>query len=103
MKLHFIKCGMYGWCMEILWTGIHSFLHGDLKLTGVSSLRMFPIYSLGALIAPLSRCLKNVHFMTRGIIYMCCIFIVEYTSGRKMQKKTAVHGTTAILHTILTV
>lgn len=87
MKLHFFKCGMYGWCMEILWTGILSFLHGDLKLTGISSLRMFPIYGMGALIAPLSRCLKHLHTFTRGLIYMFCIFTVEYISGRRMQKK----------------
>lgn len=87
MKLHFIKCGMYGWCMEILWTGLHSLMHGDRKLTGISSLRMFPIYSLGAFIAPMSKCLRNFHVITRGIIYMICIFSVEYISGRKMQKK----------------
>ena len=24
MKSNFIRCGMYGWCMEVFWTGLHS-------------------------------------------------------------------------------
>lgn len=44
MKRNFLRCGMAGWCMEILWTGLHSFRVRDPKLTGHSSLWMFPIY-----------------------------------------------------------
>ena len=27
MRLKFIQCGMYGWCMEVLWTGLNSLIH----------------------------------------------------------------------------
>lgn len=81
MKSNFIKCGMYGWCMEIFWTGLHSFLRHDPKLTGRSSLHMFPIYGMAALIAPLSNRLKNCRILTRGTVYMLCIYAVEFLSG----------------------
>ena len=48
MKRNFLRCGMAGWCMEILWTGLHSFRVRDPKLTGHSSLWMFPIYGCAA-------------------------------------------------------
>lgn len=86
MRSRFIECGMYGWCMEILWTGLHSFLKNDPKLRGFSSLRMFPIYGMASLITPLSRLLKKCRTFTRGIIYMLCIFTVEYTSGMYLKK-----------------
>lgn len=87
MKSNFIKCGMYGWCIEILWTGLHSLMKHDPKLTGVSSLRMFPIYGMASLLAPLSRLLKRFRTVTRGLIYMVCIFFVEYTSGMYLKKR----------------
>lgn len=42
MKKAFILCGLTGWCMEILWTGLHSILSGELTMTGKTSLLMFP-------------------------------------------------------------
>lgn len=86
MKSNFIRCGMCGWCIEILWTGLHSLLNNDPKLTGTSSLHMFPIYGMAAVIAPLSRLLKHFKKITRGLIYMFGIFAVEYTSGTFLQK-----------------
>ena len=53
MKKAFILCGLTGWCMEILWTGLHSILSGELTMTGKTSLLMFPIYGCGAIIRPL--------------------------------------------------
>lgn len=50
MKKAFILCGLTGWCMEILWTGLHSILSGELTMTGKTSLLMFPIYGCGAII-----------------------------------------------------
>ena len=52
MKSNFIKCGMIGWCLEVAWTGLGSLLRHDPKLTGVSSLTMFPIYGMASLVAP---------------------------------------------------
>lgn len=87
MRSNFIKCGMYGWCIEVLWTGLNSMIHHDPKLTGVSSLRMFPIYGMAAFISPLSAFLKKFGTATRGFIYMVCIFIVEYASGTYLKKR----------------
>ncbi len=81
MKSNFIRCGMYGWCIEVLWTGLGSLLQHDPKLMGFSSLRMFPIYGMASMIAPLSSCLKKYGTLTRGLIYMTCIYGVEYISG----------------------
>ena len=60
MKKAFILCGLTGWCMEILWTGLHSILSGELTMTGKTSLLMFPIYGCGAIIRPLSGKLSAV-------------------------------------------
>ena len=51
---------MAGWCMEILWTGLHSFRVRDPKLTGHSSLWMFPIYGCAAFLEPLMRRLISI-------------------------------------------
>lgn len=87
MKSNFIRCGMYGWCLEVLWTGLHSLLQHDPKLTGISSLHMFPIYGMASLIAPLSRRLKKYTRLTRGLIYMLGIYAVEYASGTWLKKR----------------
>lgn len=38
MKNNFIRCGICGWCLELLWTGFLSFRRREWKLTGHSSL-----------------------------------------------------------------
>ena len=43
MKKAFILCGLTGWCMEILWTGLHSILSGELTMTGLRHLREIKI------------------------------------------------------------
>ncbi len=87
MKSNFIRCGLYGWCIEVFWTGLHSMLRHDPKLMGFSSLRMFPIYGMASFISPLSSCLKKCRTFTRGLIYMLCIYAVEYTSGTYLKKR----------------
>jgi uncharacterized membrane protein len=72
---------MYGWCIEVLWTGLNSLAHHDAKLMGFSSLLMFPIYGTAAVIGPLSEQLRNYSTFTRGLIYMSGIFAVEYVTG----------------------
>ena len=79
--LSFVKCGILGWGLEIFWTGLGSLIHGDPQLTGRSSLWMFPIYGLAAAIGPVYQRLKPLNFVFRGLIYMVCIFAVEYVTG----------------------
>ena len=77
----FIKCGLFGWCLEIFWTGLGSLFQGDGRLTGHSSLWMFPIYGMAATIHPLYPIIKPLNFVFRGSIYMLCIFAVEFVTG----------------------
>ena len=75
MKQNFFRCGILGWAMEIFWTGLHSFRVRDPKLTGTSSLWMFPIYGCAAFLAPLMRRLHRYAFWQRGLIYMSLIYL----------------------------
>ena len=79
--LSFVTCGILGWGLEIFWTGLGALIHGDPRLTGRSSLWMFPIYGLAAAIGPVYQRLKPLNFVFRGLIYMVCIFAVEYVTG----------------------
>lgn len=51
-KKDFFLCGFTGWCLEILWTGLHSLVTGHFTMMGKTSLLMFPVYGLAALIRP---------------------------------------------------
>lgn len=88
MKNGFFLCGTLGWCLEIIWTSLNGIKNHDYKLTGRSSLWMFPIYGLAACIRPMSNHLKKKHrcMITRGILYTCGIFATEYTTGYLLKK-----------------
>lgn len=49
-KKDFFLCGFTGWCLEIFWTGLHSLVTGHFTMMGKTSLLMFPVYGLAALI-----------------------------------------------------
>lgn len=89
MGQQFILCGGIGWCMEILWTGIHALCRGEAALTGRSSLWMFPIYGFAAVIGPVSRRLKKIPVFFRGCIYMTGIFFVEFSTGTLLKSHFA--------------
>ena len=74
--------------MEIFWTGMHAIGKKDWKMTGKSSLWMFPIYGMAACIGPVSRKLGEVPVFVRGSIYMLGIFAAEY-SGRNASEKVS--------------
>lgn len=84
--LTFIKCGLFGWCLEIFWTGLGALFQGDGRLTGHSSLWMFPIYGLAALIGPVYQQIKPLNFLFRGFLYMLAIFAVEYVTGSVLKQ-----------------
>ncbi len=78
---HFLICGIVGWCMEIVFTSIGSCLNRDLTLTGHTSLWMFPIYGLAALILPLYQKIQYFPIWLRCSLYAILIFIVEFCTG----------------------
>ena len=86
MKTDFFRCGMYGWCLEILWTGLHSLTNHDRKLMGVSSLHMFPIYGMAAFLSPISHVMKGTAFWKRGLVYTCFIFLAEFVTGSLLKE-----------------
>ena len=50
---NFFKCGIAGWCLEVIFTSAESILARDWRLMGHTSLLMFPIYGMGALLGPI--------------------------------------------------
>ena len=86
MKRNFLLCGLLGWSLEIFWTGLHSLFKRDRQLMGYSSLWMFPIYGMAALIRPVYRVLRNHSAFFRSMFYSAGIFCCEYLSGSFLKK-----------------
>jgi uncharacterized membrane protein len=86
LKKNFIICGIFGWCIEILWTAFEKFRRRDMKLIGNTSIWMFPIYGLASFFTPVFRLIKNTNILFRGFIYMLSIFTAEYTSGYLLKR-----------------
>lgn len=82
---NFLKCGLTGWCMEILFTSADSLRRRDMTLKGVTSIWMFPIYGSAALLAPVSRLLKRKPAWLRGLTYMSMIFSTEFRHGMEQR------------------
>lgn len=78
---NFLKCGLTGWCLEILFTALHSLQKRELTLKGTTSLWMFPIYGSASFLTPLFLLLKRLPVLLRGSIYAVLIFAGEYLSG----------------------
>lgn len=89
MRNKFILCGLTGWCMEILWTGICSMAKKDSKLSCNTSFWMFPIYGMASFIGPISNHMKNIPIPFRGIIYTAGIYATEYATGSVLKMHNA--------------
>ena len=85
-KKDFFLCGFTGWCLEIIWTGLHSLFTGHFTMMGKTSLLMFPVYGLAAVIRPAYHKLARFPVMIRGVFYSCGIFLVEFLSGSFYRK-----------------
>ena len=85
-KKNFLKCGITGWCLEVIWTGMINFFHKDKKCSSNTSILMFPIYGLAFLIKPISHLLKKRNFFFRGCAYTFLIYIAEFLSGYHLKK-----------------
>lgn len=82
MMKKFMIFGVFGWCAEILWTGVCSLLAGDAALTAKTYLWMFPIYGLAGLSMPLFLLLRRCCPLWQRIgVYVLAIFAVEFATG----------------------
>lgn len=77
----FLLCGLAGWCMEILFTSFGALLYGDARLLGRTSIWMFPIYGMAALISPIYIKIKHWPVLLRGLFYGVAIMVGEFISG----------------------
>ena len=84
---NFIHCGILGWCMEITFTALNSFRRRQFKLTGNTSIWMFPIYGCACFLAPVSRLLKKKTPLVRGLSYAALIFTGEFITRTLLNKK----------------
>ena len=84
---NFIKCGLIGWCMEIIFTAMNALRRRDMTLKGNTSLWMFPIYGCAALLAPISRMINRRPAWFRGLTYMSLIFSVEFLTGKLLSRR----------------
>ena len=96
--MNFCKCGIAGWCLEIVFTSVESILAGDLRLFGRTSLWMFPIYGMGACLGPISGFLDSWigdrerlslkdKIWRHGFSDMVLIFLAEYTTGALLKAR----------------
>lgn len=84
---NFIRCGVTGWCIEIIYTALGALRRRELSLKGVTSLWMFPIYGAVSFFRPLFRRTRRLPLPARGILYALLIWCGEYASGSFLQKK----------------
>lgn len=83
---NFMKCGLMGWCMEIIFTSIVSLRRRDMTLKGFTSIWMFPIYGCAAILSPVCRLLRKKPAWFRGLTYMNLIFSTEYLAGKLLSR-----------------
>lgn len=87
----FIRCGFTGWCLECFWTGLHSVKNHakDSRLFCRTSVWMFPIYGLAAVIPAVYNKIKEKSAVVRGLIYAAGIFFCEFITGVLLKRHNA--------------
>ena len=84
---NYIHCGLMGWFLEIIFTAFHALRKRDMKLPCTTSIWMFHIYGLAALLAPIARLLRGHNFIFRGLVYTGMIFTGEFVSGLWLRRR----------------
>ena len=84
---NYIHCGLLGWFLEMIFTAFHAFRRRDLRLPCTTSVWMFPIYGLAALLAPLGRKMRGRGFVFRGLVYTGLIFLCEFVTGTWLRRR----------------
>ena len=83
----FVRCGILGWCIEIIFTALLSFRRRERTGMGTTSIYMFFIYGAASFFKPICHIIRKFSAPVRGCIYMLLIFITEYFSGSFLSKK----------------
>ena len=84
---NYIHCGLLGCFLEMIFTAFHAFRKRDLRLHCTTSVWMFPIYGLAALLAPFARLMRGHNFIFRGLVYTGMIFTGEFLTGLWLMKR----------------
>ena len=81
MAKRFLLYGLIGLGLELIWTGLGSFVEMDYRLICQTSVWMLPIYGLVVFLEPLFEYIEDVPIILRGGIYALAIFGAEYLTG----------------------
>ncbi len=87
--IRFLLYGIFGWCVEIVWTAGYALIGAlasgrrpDARLEGRTYLWMLLIYGGGGLLFEVAHAaLLPFPWFVRGVFYMLGCFIVEYITG----------------------
>ena len=85
---NFLKCGLTGWCIEIIFTAANALRRRDMTLKGNTSLWMFPIYGCAVIFAPIGRILRQKPTWLRGLTYTIMIFSAEFFTGKFLKRRS---------------
>ncbi len=91
MLKRFLFYGIFGWGIEIIWTGLGSLLGGDLRLLGHSNLWMFLIYGCAVFLEPIHHTIARWPWLLRGLLWVLLIWCIEYSSGLLLYLVLGVH------------
>ncbi len=83
----FFRCGILGWCLEILFTALQSFRRREKTGMGNTSVFMFFVYGMAVFLKPVYTLIRTLPALIRGTIYMFCIFTAEFTAGSILSVK----------------
>jgi len=86
LSKNYIRCGVMGWCLEILFTSLTGLPKHNRSLMGKTSILMFPIYGAACLFKPIYPFIKKLAWPLRGLLYMNLIYLMEYLSGIFLMK-----------------
>ena len=92
LLLRFIAYGVFGWVIEILFTGIvDSYQKKSWRLKGLTYLWMFPIYGFGGLLFETVHSFfldQEIALAVRFPLYLVGFYLVELVAGYALLKVT---------------
>jgi len=86
LSKNYVRCGILGWCLEILFTSLSEGPGKNRALMGKTSILMFPIYGAACLFKPLYPLIQKLAWPIRGFLYMNLIYMMELVSGLFLTK-----------------